>query len=261
MVERLCILSRNEHSQAAMRTELMNDERLRMFIGDVRSEERLVRAMQGIDLVIHAAALKRIETNRYNPEEAIQTNVIGSLNIVSAARKTGVRKVVGISSDKAFSPTSCYGQTKALMESILLAANETSGSSGPILSCTRFGNIFCSAGSVVPKWIAMIRSGIRKVPVSDLSATRFFMKIEEAVELVVSTAEHMRGNEVAIPELPAYSVGDLVEALEVEPEILGMPKFEKRHESMSEGNSSEHARRMSVSELRKHILEYVKANP
>lgn len=262
MVSRLCIFSRGEHAQAQMRAELRNDERLRFFIGDVRDEDRLSRAMQGIDLVVHAAALKRIEVGRYNPEEMAKTNVMGAINIVSAARKMRVAKVVALSTDKAFKPQhgSAYGQSKALMETIILAANDTSGAGGPKLAVTRYGNVFGSAGSVVPKWLGLMREGAKEVPVSSMEATRFFMTLDEAVELVVGTAAHMQGGELAIPDLPAYRVGDLVEALGVKPKIIGMPSWEKLHESMDEEKSSDKARRMSVDELRYHINEYVKTH-
>lgn len=253
LAERVAVLSRGEHAQASMREELWNDARLRFLIGDVRDQSRLAWAMQGIDLVIHAAALKRIEVNRYNPEEAVRTNVIGALNVVAAARQAGVKKVIGLSSDKAFLPISCYGQSKALMESVMLASNETGGAAGPRFSCVRYGNIWKSAGSVVPKWLAMIGAGATSVPVSDLQATRFFMLIDEAVELVFATASHMRGGEIAIPDLPAYRVGDLVEALGVKAEIIGLPKFEKLHESMDESRSSDRARRLSVEFLRRAL--------
>lgn len=262
MVRRLCVLSRSEHVQAEVRVQLGDDPRLRMFIGDVRSAGRLERAMQGIDLVIHAAALKRVETARYNVEEAIQTNVDGSLNVVEAARRAGVRRVVGISSDKALAPINVYGQTKALMESLFLSANENSGANGPKYAICRYGNVFCSAGSVVPKWVAMIRAGARAVPVSDLRCTRYYMELSEAVELVIGTAAHMsNGGELAIPTLPAYQLGDLVEALGVEAQITGLPKWEKLAEQMTEDGSSETARRLSVDFLREAIYRETGYSP
>ena len=254
MVERLCLLSRNEHNQADARAKLGDDPRCRWFIGDVRSVGRLVRAMQGVDLVIHAAALKRVEAARYNVEEAIQTNVDGSLNVVEAARRAGVKRVVGISSDKAVLPRNVYGQTKALMESLFLSANENSGAAGPKYAICRYGNVFFSRGSVAPKWVEMIRAGAREVPVTDPECTRYYMELREAVELVLGCAAHMsRGGELAVPELPAYRLGDLVEALGVEAKITGLPQWEKAHEQMTEGGSSATARRLSVEFLRDAI--------
>lgn len=258
MVDRLCILSRSEHSQGAMRTELKDDPRLRFFIGCIRTQSRLERAMEGIDLVIHAAALKRIETGKYDCPEMCLTNVLGTLNVVEAARLAGVAKVVGISSDKAYQPQpgSAYGQSKALMETIMLTANDTGGASLTRYSLCRYGNVWGSTSSIVPKWLAMVRAGARKVPVTSLDATRFYMRAEEAVELVVATAYHMAGGEIAVPDLPAYRVGDLVEAFGVEPDIIGLPDFEKLAESMETGKSSDLAPRLSVEFLRNAIAEF-----
>lgn len=258
MADRVCAFSRGEHAQSAMRAELNDDDRMRWFIGDVRDEDRLVRAMHGIDVVVHAAALKRVEVGRYNPEEMVKTNVLGAMNVVAAARRAGVKRVVALSTDKAFQPAAnAYGLSKALMEQIILSANDTGGASGPIFSVTRYGNIFGSAGSVLPKWLEIIaRTGKRVVPVTDPECTRFLMTIGESVELVTSTVVHARGGEIAVPTLPAYRLGDLAEALGVKMEILGLPRFEKLHESMDHGNSSDLARRMSVAELRGHIETY-----
>ena len=255
MVDRACVYSRGEHTQAAMRDELRNDPRLRFFIGCVRDLPRLERAMQGVDLVVHAAALKRIEIGRLDSEQMCLTNVLGTINVADAARRAGVPRVVGLSTDKAYQPQpgSAYGQSKALMETILLTANDTSGADGPRFAVCRYGNIFGSTGSVLPKWLAMIRAGATSVPVTSPDATRFFMKIEEAVELVLATAYHMRGKEIAIPDLPAYRVGDLVAALGVEANVVGMPRFEKMHESMDEGRASNLAPRLSVEFLRDAI--------
>jgi UDP-N-acetylglucosamine 4,6-dehydratase/5-epimerase len=262
MVNRLCLLSRGEHTQAEMRAQLGDDARCRWFIGDVRQMSRLERAMQGVDLVIHAAALKRVDTARYNVEEAIQTNVGGSLNVVEAARLAGVKRVVGISSDKAFLPRNTYGQTKALMESLFLAANENSGANGPKYAICRYGNVFCSASSVVPKWVAMIRAGAKSVPLTDARCTRYYMELREAVELVVGTAAHMKnGGELAIPELPAYRLGDIVEALGVEAQVIGLPIWEKLAEQMTDEGSSETARRLSVDFLREAIYRETGYSP
>ena len=246
--DRICIFSRCEHKQAAMREEFDDDPRLRWFIADVRDRARLRRAMTGIGLVIHAAALKRIEVGRYNPLEMMKTNVLGTANVVEAAQDAAVHKVVYISSDKAFEPVSAYGHSKALAESIILASNENVGSHGPLFSSVRYGNIFNSTGSVVPKWRALANQG-KTMTMTSPHCTRFFMRIEEAVELVLNTAQNMRGGELAIPDLPAYRLGDLAEAMGLEPEITGLPAFEKLHESMGPDNSSGKARRMSVAEL------------
>lgn len=248
--ERICIYSRGEHRQAQMQAEFKGDGRLRFFVGDVRDRERLTRAMDGVEVVIHAAALKRIETCFYNPGELVKTNVMGTMNVVEAAMDTGVKKVVGLSTDKAYQPVSAYGQSKALAESILLAANNTRGLTGPIFSVTRYGNVWGSAGSVVPKWRELIGIGQTTVPVTDPDATRFFMTIQQAVELVLNTIETMQGGELVIPVLPAFRIGDLATAMDVGMEVSGLPIWEKLHEKMREDLSSDTAPRMSVENLR-----------
>lgn len=252
-VRRICVFSRGEHAQAEMRDEL-DDERIRWFIGDVRDRDRLVRAMEGVDLVIHAAALKRIEVGAYNPIEMVKTNVLGAMNVIEAATDAGVSKVVSLSTDKAYQPISPYGQTKALMEGLMLAANNCRSRNGPIFSVTRYGNIAGSAGSVIPKWRGMIASGAKKVPVTDPDATRFWMTIDEAVDLVLNTVRYMKGGELAIPTwLPAYRLGDLAQALGVEMEVTGLPGWEKKHEGMQDGLTSDVAPRLSVGELRERL--------
>jgi UDP-N-acetylglucosamine 4,6-dehydratase/5-epimerase len=255
MAQRICIFSRGEHSQADMREKLNDDPRCRWFIGDIRDRDRLIRAMCGVDLVIHAAALKRIEVGRWNPEEMVKTNIFGALNVVEAARIAGVDRVVALSTDKACESISAYGHSKAMMESIMLAANETSGARGPRFAVTRFGNVWASPGSVVPKWADMIRRGAREVPVSSPLATRFYISMKQAIELVIGCAAHMQGGELAIPTLPAYSVGDLVEAFGVEARITGLPKWEKLNEVMREGEPSCDAERLDVDFLRQAIFE------
>ena len=251
--DRICIYSRGEHTQAAMRERFNNDHRLRWFIGDVRDQTRLRRAMNRIDLVIHAAALKRIEVGFYNPLEMVKTNVDGTVNVIEAAQDAGVSKVVYVSSDKACEPISAYGASKALGEALILAANNTTGDETKF-AVVRYGNVWCSTGSVVPRWLDMLARGEREVPVTSLEATRFFMRAEQAVNLVLGTAQSMKGGEVAIPDLPAYRVGDLAQALYAKPRVTGLPHWEKLHESMGPGNSSDKARRMSVDDLREELL-------
>jgi UDP-N-acetylglucosamine 4,6-dehydratase len=257
LAQRICIFSRGEHAQAAMRDELKDDPRLRFFVGDIRDQARLVRAMRGVDLVVHAAALKRIEVGRYNPEEMVKTNVLGAINLVEAARLTGVRKVVALSSDKAFQPVSAYGTSKLMMEQIVLAANESSGTSSPIFVVTRYGNVWGSAGSVLPRWAEMIGAGAKSVPATDPNCTRFMMLMSEAVQLVMGAAVHGKRGDIAIPDLPAYQLGDLAAALRVDMTITGLPAHEKLHESMDSTRSSDMAPRLSVNELRHYIQQWV----
>jgi UDP-N-acetylglucosamine 4,6-dehydratase/5-epimerase len=251
---RICIFSRGEHAQADMREEFGNDSRLRFFLGDVRERSRLVRAFDSVSLVIHAAALKRIEVGAYNPLEVVRTNVDGTVNVIEAAQDAGVGKVLFVSSDKAYQPVSAYGQTKALAEALVLAAQHTVRECGPKFGAVRYGNVFNSAGSVVPKWREMVAQG-KRITITDHGCTRFFMRRDEAVDLVLNTAAIMRGGELAIPDLPAYRLGDLAEAMGIDGEITGLPKWEKKHESMGPGHSSELARRMSVDELRAALSE------
>lgn len=248
-VERVCIYSRNEYSQHLMRQAFNNDSRLRFFVGDVRSQDRLEEAMEGIELVVHAAALKRIEVGFYNPNEMFATNIDGTRNVIRAAKRAGVRKVVGLSSDKAFEPCSAYGISKAGAECLMLAANNTRGATGPLFAAVRYGNVWNSTGSIVPTWRSRIAAGGVDLPVTDPDCTRFFMTRKEAVELVLDTADGMRGGELSIPELPAFRVGDLASAFGLPVSITGLSGFEKKHESMNHGNSSDRARRMSVAEL------------
>lgn len=252
-VERVCILSRGEHAQAEMAAEFNEPDRLRFFIGDVRDRERLRRAFDGVTTVVHAAALKRIETCEYNPTEVVKTNVNGAINVIEAALDAGVKKVVALSSDKAFEPVSPYGQSKALAEALFLGANRTRRPDDPMFAVCRYGNVAGSRGSVIPKWQAMKHRGVWTVPVSDLKCTRFWMKMDEAVGLVWRTIKEMKGGELNIPDLPAYKLGDLVQAMGVKPNVIGLEPWEKKHESMKEGLCSETARRMTIDEIARGI--------
>lgn len=253
--ERICVFSRGEFQQHLMRQEFNNDPRLRFFIGCVRDQARLVRAMDGVDLVVHAAALKRLEVGQYDPTEIVKTNVIGSMNVIEAAQQVGVPKVVFLSSDKAFQPTNAYGCSKSMAETLFLTSNGTGGAHGPKFSVTRYGNVAGSTGSVIPTWRHEQKFG-RPVRLTHPDATRFYMTLDQAVDLVMRTAETMEGGELAIPNLPAYRLGDLAQAMYQTFHITGLGDGEKLHESMSEGQSSDKARRMSVPELRE-ALEHV----
>jgi UDP-N-acetylglucosamine 4,6-dehydratase len=248
--DRICIFSRGEHAQADFRAELADDPRCRWFIGDIRERDRLRRAFTGVDVVVHAAALKRIEVGHANPVELARTNIDGAINVIEAAQDAGIKKVVALSSDKAHASVSAYGHSKAMMECLFLAANNTVGADGPRFAVTRYGNIFAASGSVVPKWQAIMATGVKAVPVTNPGCTRFYMTIQEAVDLVLDTIATMKGGELAIPDLPAYRLGDLAEAMGALTSIQGLPHWEKLHESMGPDKSSEHARRMSVDELR-----------
>lgn len=256
--KRIVVYSRGEYRQFQMAQELVNIDRkqiLRFMIGDVRDRDRLCRAMHGIDVVVHAAALKRIEVGFYNPIEMKKTNVDGAVNIIEAAQDAGVKKVVALSSDKAFEPVSPYGTSKALAESLFLAANNTTGWGGPRFAVCRYGNVWNSTGSVVPVWRNMIENGKISVPITNPDCTRFFMRMQQAIDLVLDTIQTMQGGEIAIPTLPAYRLGDLATAMGVQTHVIGLPKWEKLHESMKSGLSSDLARRMTVEELQKELQD------
>ena len=250
---RICIYSRGELIQSQMRAAFKNNDRLRFMIGDVRDRDRLERAMSGVELVVHAAALKRIEVGRDNPIEMMRTNVDGSAHVVEAACRAGVEKIVYLSTDKAFEPVSPYGYSKAMAESIMLSSNDPLGLHGPRIAVTRYGNVWNSRGSVVPTWQQQMRKSGGEVTVTDPECTRFFMLMNEAVELVLETAQYMQGGEIAIPDLPAYRVGDIAAAMGAVMNISGLGDHEKMHESMCVGRSSADARRMTVAELQKHL--------
>lgn len=254
--ERVCVFSRGEYQQSLMRKEFGDDERLRFFVGDVRDASRLRRAMEGIDLVVHAAALKRVEVGEYDSGEMVKTNVLGSMNVIEAATDAGVRKVVALSTDKACEPLNCYGASKLVSEKVFLAANNARGSKGPIFAVCRYGNVSGSTGSVIPTWRRAIELGHGLVNLTDPNCTRFWMTREQAVDLVMETAETMVGGELVIPQLPAYRLGDLAEAMGISYVETGLTAGEKLSESMRPGETSEMARRMSVQELREQ-LEYV----
>lgn len=263
-IQRIVVFSRGEHAQAALRDVLGNSPVVRYMVGDVRDLARLTRACRGVDCIIHAAALKRIETGAYNPDEMAKTNVLGTMNVIEAATASNVKWVVGLSSDKAFEPISPYGQSKALAESLLLAANTYSGkntsefgTNRPAFACTRYGNVTGSQGSVIPKWKALAIQG-KSITLTDSECTRFHMTMDEAVKLVWDTALNMHGGELAIPDwLPAYKMGDLAQVFSsvygVWVDIIGLPAFEKYHEYMRADLCSAKARRLTMLELEEII--------
>ena len=204
-----------------MASEVGGDGRFRAFVGDVRDKDRLRRAMESVEVVVHAAALKRIEVGHYNPTEMVKTNIGGAINVIEAAHDAGVKKVVALSTDKAFQPISPYGHSKALAESIFLAANNTRGNKGPRFAVTRYGNVWGSRGSVVPKWQSLLALGSREIPITDPECTRFYMRMDEAIALVERTIETMPTT-IAIPRLPAYRLGDIPIALGIRPNRHGL---------------------------------------
>jgi UDP-N-acetylglucosamine 4,6-dehydratase len=224
------VFSRGEHAQANMR-QSFTDPRLRTFLGDVRDLERLRLAMRGVDVVIHAAALKRVDACESDPYEAIKTNVTGTANVVQACIESGVERAIFISSDKAAAPLNLYGKTKACAESLWLAANVYSGNGGPMFSAVRYGNVAGSTGSVIPLWLEKIREG-KPVPITEPDATRFWFTANGAVSLVLETLQWMRGGELVVPKLPSFAIGDLAAALGATSETIGPREGDKPHEDM-----------------------------
>lgn len=249
--DRICVFSRDEFKQAEMRFRMPSD-RLRWFIGDVRDKDRLKRAFEGVDTVIHAAALKRVEVGQYDAAELVKTNILGTLNVIEAAHDAGVKKVIGVSTDKACQPASAYGASKLMMEKVLLAANNASGEHGPRFCVTRFGNFAGSRGSVIPTWLSIDGP----VPMTDPDCTRFWMTAGQACELILQAVKDMKGGETFMPTLRAFRLGDLAEAMGLETRIVGLGPEEQKHEFMF--ISSAEAPLLSIEELREFTENYRK---
>ena len=237
---RLCIVSRDELKQSEMMAR-WNDPSLRFFIGDVRDKERLLRAMHGVDIVFHAAALKQIPACEYNPFEAIQTNVLGAKNVIDAAIDEGVKRVVGISSDKAVNPLNLYGATKLCAEKLFVQGNVYGYPRGTSFAVVRYGNVIGSRGSVVPLFAAQRASG--RVTVTDRAMTRFWITLDQGVEFAIRSAELMRGGEIFVPRIPSMRITDLVQAVAPHCAIedIGIRPGEKLHEILISEDESRQA--------------------
>lgn len=235
---RIAILSRDELKQSEMR-ETYDDSRLRWFIGDVRDRERLVRAFHGVDYIVHAAALKQVDTAEYNPYEFVKTNILGSQNVIDAALETGVRKVVALSTDKASSPINLYGATKLTADKLFVAANNYSGSTGARFAVVRYGNVMGSRGSVIPLFRRLVEEG-KPLPVTDARMTRFWITLEQAVEFVIDSFDRMNGGELFVPRIPSMRMTDLIEAIAPGAETyeIGIRPGEKLHEEMISADDS-----------------------
>ncbi len=230
--KRLVVFSRDELKQHEMRSAGFEHPSLRYFIGDVRDRERLTRALAGVDVVVHAAALKQVPACEYNPFEAVKTNVIGAENVIDAAIDTGVRRVVALSSDKAVNPVNLYGATKLVSEKLFVGGNAYAGAEGTRFSCVRYGNVVGSRGSVVPVFLAQRATG--RVTLTDPRMTRFWITLEQGVRFVIRAAEAMRGGEVFVPKIPSMRMTDLAEALApgAVVDVIGIRPGEKLHESL-----------------------------
>jgi len=229
---RVVVYSRDELKQYEFRNELNDPEALRWFIGDVRDPGRLKRAMQGIEVVVHAAALKQVDTAEYNPFECIATNVLGAENVINAAIDSGVQRLIALSTDKASSPINLYGASKLCSDKLFVAGNHYSGSKGTKFSVVRYGNVMGSRGSVIPLFKKLATTG--EIPITDPRMTRFWITLPQAVDFVVSSFDQMRGGEIFVPKIPSTRILDIAEAAApgVSTRSIGIRPGEKLHEEM-----------------------------
>ncbi len=230
-VKRVVVYSRDELKQFEM-AQRFTDRRVRFFIGDVRDRERLTHAMEGIDTVIHAAALKQVPTAEYNPFECIKTNVLGAENVIQACLDAKVKNVVALSTDKAAAPINLYGATKLCSDKLFIAANNVRGFHDIRFSVVRYGNVMGSRGSVIPFFLDRRKTGV--LPITDMQMTRFNITLEEGVDLVFHALNHALGGEIFVPRIPSYRIGDVANAIgpECEHPIVGIRPGEKIHEEM-----------------------------
>lgn len=239
---KLVIFSRDELKQHEMQTALgLDAECVRYFIGDVRDIQRLRRAMHGIDVVVHAAALKQVPACEYNPFEAVQTNIMGAKNIIDAAIDCGVKRVLSLSTDKAVNPVNLYGATKLVAEKLFVQGNSYSGSSVTRFSCVRYGNVVGSRGSVIPLFKKQRESGV--VTITDPRMTRFWITLEQGVRFVIHSIEEMHGGEIFVPKIPSMRITDLATAIapDCEVKIIGIRPGEKLHEVLLHEDEARHA--------------------
>jgi UDP-N-acetylglucosamine 4,6-dehydratase (inverting) len=231
--KRLVIFSRDEMKQWEMARLFKDDQRVRFLIGDVRDKDRLYRALDGIDYVVHAAATKIVPTAEYDPFECVKTNVIGAMNLIDACIDKGVKKIVALSTDKASSPANLYGATKLTSDRLFVSANSYSGSHKTSFSVVRYGNVMGSRGSVIPFFMSVAKEG-DTLPITDNRMTRFMISLEEGVELVWHVFDDMKGGEIYIKKIPSMKVTDIASAInkECKQEEVGIRPGEKLHEQM-----------------------------
>jgi UDP-N-acetylglucosamine 4,6-dehydratase len=227
---KLIVFSRDELKQHEMRVGTFTDPRLRFFIGDVRDESRLRRAMHGVDIVVHAAALKQVPACEYNPMEAIKTNILGSSNVIEAALECGVQRVLALSTDKAVNPVNLYGTTKLAAEKLFVQSNAYAAGTSTRFACVRYGNVVGSRGSIIPLFIQQRKNG--KLTITDLRMTRFWLTLEQGVRFVIRCIEQMNGGEVFVPKIPSTRIVDLAQVIapQAEIEVIGIRPGEKLHE-------------------------------
>ena len=252
--KKIIIYSRDEYKQFLMDNDYAaHRDVLRFFIGDVRDAGRLEMAMKGADYVIHAAALKQVPACEYNPNEAINTNIIGAMNVINASLRSRVQKVVALSTDKAVNPINLYGGTKLVSDKLFCAANAYGGSDGTRFSVVRYGNVAGSRGSVIPFFQNIIDKGGKELPITDYRMTRFWISLEQGVELVIKALEESRGGETFISKIPSFKITDLAEAMlpGCEKPEVGIREGEKLHEIMVTREDSLH-----TYEYEKHFIVY-----
>jgi len=230
---KIIIYSRDEFKQFEM-SQKFNNKKMRYFIGDVRDKERLIKAMEDVDIVIHAAALKHVPVAEYNPMECIKTNIHGAQNVIDAALEVEVEKVIALSTDKAAAPINLYGATKLASDKLFVAANNMVGKRKTRFSVVRYGNVIGSRGSVVPFFMKLIKEGAKELPITHPDMTRFLITLEEGVRFVLKNFERMQGGEIFVPKLPSMKIVDLAKCLapNLPHKIIGIRPGEKLHEVM-----------------------------
>ncbi len=252
--KRLVVFSRDELKQYEVRQLFKDDPRLRWFIGDIRDERRLLRAMHNVDYVVHAAALKQVDTAEYNPFEFVKTNVLGSQNVIEAAIDTGVKKVVALSTDKASSPINLYGATKLTADKLFVTGNHYAAAYPTRFAVVRYGNVMGSRGSVIP-FFAKLAAAEQSLPITDLRCTRFFITLPQAVRMVVDTFDMMQGGELLVPKIPSMKVTDLAQAIAPGAKMhdVGLRPGEKLHEEMI--SPEEGRRAVTVADGKYYVLQ------
>ncbi len=256
--KKIIIFSRDEFKQDLFRKEIAIEmpeklSKMRFFIGDVRDKDRLYRAFDNVDYVIHAAAMKQVPACEYNPFEAILTNINGAQNIVDAAIDRGVKKVVALSTDKAVNPINLYGGTKLVSDKLFISANAYSADKGTIFSVVRYGNVAGSRGSVIPFFKSLIEKGVDELPITDFEMTRFWISLEEGIDLVFKALEESKGGETYISKIPSFKITDLAEAMLPGCKLkhVGIREGEKLHEVMVTKDDSR-----TTFEYEKHYIIY-----
>jgi UDP-N-acetylglucosamine 4,6-dehydratase len=242
--KKLIVFSRDELKQHEMRQQFPDAASLRFFIGDVRDRERLYRAFAGVDVVVHAAALKQVPACEYNPFEAILTNVMGAKNVIDAAIDTGVRRVLAISTDKAVNPVNLYGATKLCAEKLFVDGNAYAGERATRFSCARYGNVVGSRGSVIPVFLEQRRTG--RITITDPKMTRFWITLDQGVRFVIRTLEQMDGGEIFVPKIPSMSIIDLSRAIagDCDVKFIGIRPGEKTHEILVSEEEARYTREL-----------------